>query len=251
MIQYKTKAEIEIMQEGGAKLVQVFDLVGSKLKTGMTTREVDNIAEREITRLGGTPSFKKVSGYHDTICISINDQVVHTPPSDKVINDGDIVTVDIGFFYKGFNTDKAITYFIGKSSDCDTTKFLNAGKKALQKAIEVAVCGNYIGDISATIGTIIEEEEGYHIVRELTGHGVGKILHEDPAIPGFLNSKRKRTSPIKPGMTLAIEVIYAKGTSKFVNEKGNNWSLVTSDGSVSACFEHTIAVLEHSTLILA
>lgn len=249
MIHYKTDEEIEIMREGGAKLQQVFAEVEKALKPGLTTREVDTLAEHAIISLGGTPSFKQVDNYIDTICISINDQVVHTPPSTQIIQIGDVVTVDIGMIYNGFNTDKAETYVIGTVKP-EVETFLHIGKVALQKAIEQAVVGNHIGDISATIQKIIESG-GYHIVRELTGHGVGRTLHEQPAIPGLLKGKRKKTVPIKPGMTLAIEVIYAQTTGEINYENGQEWSLVTVDGSLAACFEHTIAVLQQSTLILA
>lgn len=250
MIKYKTESEIEIMKVGGKKLVAVFDEIESKLKPGMTTRDVDTIAESTIIKLGGTPSFKRVPGYTDTICISINDQVVHTRPSSQVINEGDVVTVDVGMFYNGFNTDKAITYYLTDKKDPEVVRFLDSGVKALNDAIKVAINGNYIGDISSSIDKEIRSN-GYHIVKELTGHGVGEILHEDPPIPGYLHTKREKTNRIKTGMTLAIEVIYATKTSKIKNEKGDEWSLVTVDGSLSACFEHTIAVLEHTTLILA
>ena len=249
MIHYKTDEEIAIMREGGTKLQQVFAKIEKELKPGLTTREVDELAEKTILSLGGTPSFKKVSNYKDSICISINDQVVHTPPSAQIIQVGDVVTVDIGMFYKGFNTDKAETYIIG-TVEPEVETFLHVGKIALQKAIEQAIVGNYIGDISSTIQKIVEGG-GYQIVRELTGHGVGRILHEQPAIPGFLKGKRKKTVPIKPGMTIAIEVIYAQSTGEIDYENGQEWSLVTRDGSLAACFEHTIAVLQRSTLILA
>ncbi|OGK16466.1 type I methionyl aminopeptidase [Candidatus Roizmanbacteria bacterium RIFCSPHIGHO2_01_FULL_39_12b] len=250
MIHLKTDEEIQIMKDGGARLQKIFQEVESKLKPGMTTKKVDEIAQSIILKLGGIPSFKRVSGYHDTICISINDQVVHTPPSSRIILDGDIVTVDIGMFYKGFNTDKANTYYIGLTSNGRISQFLDTGRFALKKGIEKAISGNYIGDISLEIEHVIEGA-GYHVIHELTGHGVGKILHEDPAIPGFLKGERKGTPQIKAGMTLAIEVIYAESTHEITAEDSQDWSLVTADGSYSACFEHTIAVLPQSTLILA
>src|SRR3989338_8504987 len=191
MITYKNDKDIGYMKEGGAKLCRVFIEVEKMLKPGVSTNDIEKEALKTIEKLGGKPSFKYVTGYQHATCICINEQVVHTPPSDMVIKNGDIVTVDVGVLYKGLNTDKAITYIVGTPSDA-SERFLSAGRRALQAGVNEAVDGHYVGDISRALQHEIESS-GYHIVRELTGHGIGKKLHEDPAIPGFLQKDSKST----------------------------------------------------------
>lgn len=249
MIKYKTDEEIKIMQAGGLRLRKVVKELMPQIKAGMTTLQIDNQAENLIKRMGGESSFKRVPNYYWSTCLSINDQIVHTPPSKKVVKSGDILTVDIGMFYQGYHTDYSDTFVVGNKTDKETNKFLNTGKNALIKAIGKAKKGNRLGDISQSIEQSIKKE-GYFIIKELTGHGVGKDLHEEPFIPGFSDRPIKDTMLIKTGLVIAIEVIYAKSTGEMKYEKKDDWSIATADGSISACFEHTVAVTDTNTIIL-
>lgn len=249
MIHLKTTKEINIMAESGKRLKKVVNQLIPIIKVGATTKEIDERAEKLVFKEGGEPSFKKVKGYHWTTCLPINEQVVHTPPSDRVLKRGDLLTLDIGMYYRGFHTDYATTLVIGETDDEKVTHFLEVGKKTLELAIEEARIGNKIGQISAAIEKNIYGN-GYYILKELTGHGIGRELHEDPYIFGFNNEPKDQTVKIKEGLTLAIEIIYSMGAEEFFYEKDNSWSVVTKDKSLSACFEHTIAVTNKKTLIL-
>ncbi len=249
MIQYKSRDEIEIMKAGGKKLKLVVSKLIPFVQAGMSTNEVDKEAERLLRAENVEPSFQRVSGYHWSTCLTVNDQVVHTPPSDRVLKNGDVLTIDIGAFYKGFNTDFATTFVIGNKAGDGVRSFLKLGEETLHKAIQQARVGNRIGHISQ----VIEHEitmGGCFIMKQLTGHGVGRELHEDPFIPGYLSKPLEKTQQIREGLVAAIEVIYSKGTEEVMPERGNSWSLVTQDGSLSACFEHTVAILDKMTIIL-
>jgi len=251
MIPLKNDKEIQIMAEGGQKLGQILKTTLSFVKPGITTAELDKIAEEEIIKKGGKPSFKMVRGYHWASCITVNSEVVHGIPGKKKIMAGDNVGIDLGIYYKGFHTDTSWTILVpgGEAKkDKEKKKFLKAGKEALALAIQKARPGNYLGQISETIQTQIEGA-GYHVVRELTGHGVGKSLHEDPCIPGFINGDIKKTIKIKKGMTLAIEIIYTFGKPDIVLE-ADGWTIATKDGKISALFEGTVAVGPNGPLIL-
>jgi methionyl aminopeptidase len=249
MIDVKTEKEIGDMKEGGARLRKVVQQLLPSIQPGVTTAHIDKEAERLLIAAGVEPSFKRVKGYHWSICIPINDQVVHTPPSEQVIKEGDLVTLDIGAYYRGFHTDWATTVVAGGVTDKKVDAFLAVGREALKKGLAQVAAGNRIGQISEAI----EKEvygAGYYILKQLTGHGVGRELHEDPFIPGILEKAIAKTPLIKPGMTFAIEVIYSMGTEEIDYEEGDDWSVVTRDRSLSACFEETIAVSENKSFIL-
>lgn len=248
MIKLKTKEEIGIMKEGGKRLKEVVKDLMPQIKAGMTTNDIDRKAEDLIKKKGGEPSFKRVKGYFWSTCLTINDQIVHTPPSDRVLKDGDILTVDIGMYLKGFHTDYADTIAIGKI-DKKVKQFLETGKKTLDLALKKVKKGNRLGNISQTIEKEIRIA-GYSIIPELTGHGVGRDLHEDPIVPGYLDTPINNTLKIKTGLVIAVEVIYAMGKGEMIHESGNSWSIQTADNSLSACFEHTIAVTDTNTFIL-
>ena len=178
----------------------------------------------------------------------INEQIVHTPPADRVLQEGDILTVDLGMYYKGFHTDFANTIEIGEVKQRNRA-FLGKGKKTLELAIKKVKTGTRLGEVSKTIQEGIEKA-GYSIVKELTGHGIGRDLHEDPNIPGFLEGPLESTLLVKPGLVVAIEVIYARGDGEMEYETKDGWSIRTSDRSLSACFEHTIAVTDGGSIIL-
>lgn len=249
MITYKTDAEIEIMKQGGIKLKEVMRQLVPHIKAGITTNELNKLAEDLIREQGADISFNKVEGYKWAVCVPINEQVVHTPPTKRVLKDGDVLTVDIGAFFKGFHTDHAITVVVGGKATPEIETFLQVGKDALQLAIEQAHVGNRIGHISEAIEKKVVGA-GYTIMRQLTGHGVGRDLHEDPFIPGFLSKSVEKTMKLKPGMVLALEVIYSMGSGEIAYEKDQEWSIITEDKSMSACFEHTVAITDKNTLVL-
>lgn len=249
MIHIKTEEEIEKMREGGSKLKNVVNELLPKIIPGVTTEQIDKEAERLIKKQGATPSFKEVKGYYWTTCLPINEQVVHTPPSKRIVKNGDVLTVDIGVYYKGYHTDWATTLIVGESKNSEIKKFLEAGKSTLKKAILQAKVGRRIGNISETIEKEIYSH-GYFILKELTGHGIGKDLHEEPYIPSYMNRSVEKTPLIKAGMALAIEIIYSMGTEKIAYEEDNDWSIMTADRSMSACFEQTIAVTDNNSFIL-
>ncbi|OGK25090.1 type I methionyl aminopeptidase [Candidatus Roizmanbacteria bacterium RIFCSPLOWO2_01_FULL_37_13] len=248
MIKLKIKEEIGIMKEGGRRLREVVKELIPQIKAGITTKQIDNKAEKLIIKMGGEASFKKVKGYFWSTCLPLNEQIVHTPPSDRVLKECDVLTVDIGMYYKGFHTDFADTIAIGKVSE-DVTKFLQTGRKTLDLAIKKTKKESRIGEISQTIQKEVGKA-GYSIVKELTGHGVGRNLHEDPYIPGFLDRPVENTLIIKPGLVIAIEIIYAMGNGKMEYEENDDWSIRTTDKSLSACFEHTVAVTDGGSIIL-
>jgi methionyl aminopeptidase len=248
MVNLKSDQEIKIMAEGGKRLKKVVKELLPLIKKGITTKEIDSKAEELIKKQGGRSSFKTVSGYLWTICSPINEQIVHTKPSDRILKEGDVVTLDIGMLYKGFHTDYAITRLVGKNEDPKINKFLKTGEKTLYQAIKQAKIGNRLGSISSTIEKEITGA-GYFIIKKLTGHGIGKKLHEDPYVLGFVDRPISKSLLIKKGLVIAIEIIYAMGTDKIIYEE-DNWSIITKDRSLSACFEHTIAVTDHGPVIL-
>jgi methionyl aminopeptidase len=250
MIDYKTQEEIEIMRQGGKILSDVLWEVMAAVKPGVTELELDALADRLITEKGGKAAFKKVKGYRYATCISTNNVVVHGIPSEYKLKDGDIIGVDCGVFYEGLNTDMSHSVRVGGEKGDEVDKFLKVGEKALEEAIKQAKIGNRIGHISQTIQRIVEEENGYSIVRSLIGHGVGKKLHEDPEVPGVLMDKIEKTPELKEGMTIAIEIIYNMGGPDVSFYSRDGWTIGTSDGSLSGLYERTVAITEKGPEIL-
>jgi len=249
MINYKTEEEIKIMFEGGKKLRRIIDQVKNEVKEGMTTMMIEERARELIKKEKAEISFNKVDGYDFATCLPINEQIVHTRPSKRILKEGDLLTIDMGVFYGGFHTDCAETIVVGQKEEGEIKKFLDTGKEALALAIKKAKSDAYLGEISLAIEQTVTKN-GYFIIKQLTGHGIGKNLHEDPFVFGFLNQPVEKTLKIRPGLVIAIEVIYSTGTEEMVYEPGDSWSIVTKDGSLSACFEKTIAILENKTLVL-
>jgi methionyl aminopeptidase len=249
MIHLKTPEEIEIMTHCGKILRETVEELVPQIKEGVTTLFLDEEAERIIIKKGGESSFKKVKGYHWSTCIAVNEQTVHTPPSKRVLKDEDVVTLDIGAFYKGFHTDYATTVVVGGVRDEKVARFLEVGEKALEKGIAKAKANHHLGEISK----VIEDEvvgNGYFILKELTGHGVGRELHEDPYVLNYLDRPIEKTYKMRQGLVIAVEVIYSMGTERIAYEKGSNWSIITADHSLSGCFEKTIAITNENTYIL-
>lgn len=251
MIPIKTNKEIEIMKEGGRRLTWVLKKILQAVKPGVSLKELDRLAELLIEKKKGKPSFKMVKNYHWATCINVNQGVVHGIPNEYKLKDKDVVSIDIGVFYKGLHTDVARTLRVRTKNEKLKTKndiFLRAGERALKEAIEVTRAGNRVGHISAAIENEIRKA-GLNPIKALTGHGVGKKLHEPPQIPCFLKETIGKTSQLKPGMALAIEVIYTKGKSEVVIKK-DGWTVETADGKLAGLFEDTVLITEKEPLIL-
>lgn len=247
-ITIKTPEEIEIMRYAGKVLTATLDKLASSVKEGVSTKELDNIAENFIrSHTGCTPGFKGYNGFPASLCTSINDEVVHGIPSfDRILQWGDIIGLDCGVFYKGLHTDACRTCIVGTVPH-EVKQFVKVTKEALQKCVKQVRPGGHIGDISSVIQETLERFD-YSPVIECTGHGVGHDLHEAPEI---LNAGSKGTGPVmKAGMVLAIEPISAMGSGD-VETAEDDWTMFTADGSLSAHFEYTVLVTEDGYEILA
>lgn len=248
-ITLKTDDEIQIMKEGGTILRKVVDEIIPKIDVGMKTEDIDSEAERLIKSYGAEPSFKTVKGYSWSTCLPVNAQAVHTPPSKYELTDGDIITLDIGVLYKGFHTDFAYSKLVGTSKDEKKTKFLTVGQETLEKALKKVKPGVHLGEIAEFIEKEINKH-GYFILKELTGHGIGRTLHEDPFVLNYLDRPVQKTYRMKPGFVMALEIIYSMGTEEIAYETGNSWSIITKDKSLSGWFEKTVAVTAENGFIL-
>jgi methionyl aminopeptidase len=242
----KSPAEIEKMRISGKALRQVHDAIAPFVKPGATTMDLENVAVRKIAELGGIAAFKGYHGYPAALCTSVNNEVVHGMPNEKrVLNEGDIVSIDCGVIIDGFYSDAAVTYPVGKVSP-ETQKLLDVTLASLEAAIQQCQVGGRLFDISAAVQEICEAE-GFGVVRDFVGHGIGKSMHEDPQVPNFgVAGKGPR---LKAGMVLAIEpMINAGGPEVRVLKDG--WTAVTVDGSYSAHFEHTVAITKDGPRVL-
>jgi len=256
MFSIKTEKEIKLMKEGGRKLALVFAEVVKKIKPGVRLEQLDRLAEELIIKQGGFPSFKTVEGYHWATCININEGVVHGIPNDYQIKGGDLVSLDMGMLYGGLHTDMARTLWVKNSKseilrrgkDRQNSKFLKTGKEALKSAIKATKAGKRIGHISAAMEKVIRKA-GFSPVEDLTGHGVGRKLHEEPQIPCFLDKLINQTSVLQQGMTLAIEVIYTWGRPDLALAD-DGWTIKTADGKLAALFENTVLVTKKEPVIL-
>lgn len=248
MIDIKTREEIEIMREGGQKLARIKDRLREEIRPGTVPLELDKLAEKLILEEGGKPSFKMVENYDWTTCINRNEGVVHGVPNGNPLKEGDIVSLDIGIFYKGFHTDTSFTVPLGRV-DRETKRFLQAGQEALDVSIKQAKPGNRVSHISRAMQEVVEHY-GYTPSRDLTGHGVGRNLHEEPMVPCFLGGGLEEGVLLKKGMTLALEAIYMMGSHEIVVSKEDGWTISTRDGKIAGLFEETIAVTDKSPLLL-
>lgn len=240
------------MRIGGKMLASVLLETLKHIKPGVTELEVDDVAEKLILQKGGEPGFKKVKGYHSTLCVATNEIVVHGIPTKRVFTKGDLVCIDCGVFYGGLHTDMAETIYLDDPKDPhrkEKQTFLTVGKQALEKAMSVAREGNRVGHISQVIQNIVEGAR-YSVVRTLVGHGVGKELHEDPEVPGFLEKPVEKTPLLKSGMTIAVEVIYTMGKPEVEYASDDGWTIQTADKSLSAVFERTILITKAEPEIL-
>ncbi|MCX8131374.1 MAG: type I methionyl aminopeptidase [Clostridia bacterium] len=251
MISIKSKAEIELMKKSGEILAEALIKVKEAVRPGITTLEIDKIVEGFIRENGAIPSFKGYKGlpgavdYPASICSSVNDEVVHGIPGLRELKNGDIISVDIGVYLNGFHADAARTFPVGKISDA-AQKLIDVTKQSFYEGIKQAVDGNRIVDISIAIQNYVESN-GFSVVREYVGHGIGKEMHEAPQIPNYRT--RERGPRLQPGMTLAVEPMVNAG-KYFVKLLENKWTVVTEDGSLSAHYENTIAITDKEPIIL-
>lgn len=244
MIPLKTPEEIQIMKEGGRRLALVMEKMVEAVRPGVTLSRLDKLADLEIKTQGGTPSFRMVPGYQWATCLNINQGVVHGIPSSYQLKASDLLSLDIGMFYRGFHTDMATTVAASGAKG----KFLKAGEKALEQAIKMAKDGNFVAHISKAIEKTIRKAD-FSPVEALTGHGVGKKLHEEPAIPCFWEGSVKDSPRLYSGMVLAIEVIYAQGQPDVVLGS-DGWTIETADGKPAGLFEETVAITPKGPIIL-
>lgn len=246
MIKIKSPHEIEAMRSAGKILAETFEYLAESIQPGISTAELDDIAARFIRKNNATCSFWQYNGYPAHICSSVNEQVVHGIPSKKVkLKEGDIVSLDIGVYYKGYHSDSARTFAVGEISP-EAEKLIRVTKESFYEGLKMAQAGNRVFDIGAAVQTYVEEN-GFSVVRSLVGHGVGSALHEDPEVPNF--GTPGRGARLMPGMTLAIEPMVNQGTYH-VNTLSDGWTVVTADGKLSAHYEHTILVKDGEAEIL-
>ena len=247
MIQLKSAREIDLMAQGGGILAATVERLRAAVEPGITTGHLDTIAEEFIrSHEGAVPAFKGLYGFPGSICASVNHEIVHGIPSKKrVLQDGDIISLDVGVGYRGYFTDSATTVPVGKISE-EAERLLDVTQRALAAGIAAAQLDNHIGDIGAAVQAVVEPA-GFSIVRDLVGHGIGVEFHEEPQVPNY--GKPKRREKLVPGLTIAIEPMVNLG-GPATRTLGDRWTIVTLDGSLSAHFEHTVAITEHGPRVL-
>ncbi len=245
MIVYKTPRELDIMREAGRIVALTHEELKKHIVPGVTTKELDEIAEKFIRSCGATPSFKGYGGFPGSICTSVNEVLVHGIPGNRVLKEGDIISIDIGAKYNGYHGDSAWTYPVGKIDE-ETRRLLEVTEKSLYIGLEKAKPGERLSNISHAIQVFVESN-GFSVVREYVGHGIGKQLHEDPPVPNY--GPPDKGPILKPGMVLCIEPMVNAG-SRYVKTLADNWTVVTVDGKNCAHYEHTIAITEEGCEIL-
>ncbi len=245
MIILKSKREIEVIRENGRILAQTFKLVEKNIKEGIKTKKLDRLAEEFIKKNGAHPAFKGYRGFPANICISINEEVVHGIPTDRILVSGDIVSVDIGVYKDGYFADGAFTYKVGETSP-KAQKLIDITRNSLYKGIESCLEGKNLSDISFAIQSYVEAF-GFQVVRELVGHGIGRDMHEEPQVPNF--GTPGQGPVLKEGMVLAIEPMVNQKTYE-IETLDDGWTVVTKDRSLSAHFEHTVCITKNGPKIL-
>ena len=243
----KSPREIELMREAGRILAKTHEELAKNLRPGMSTWDIDHMGEEIIRSYGCSPSFKNYNGYPASICVSVNDEVVHgIPHKEHFLDEGDIVSLDAGVIYKGYHSDAARTYGIGQIDD-DAKKLIEVTRQSFFEGIKFAKAGNHLNDISAAIQKYAESF-GFGVVRDLVGHGIGSHLHEDPEIPNF--ARKRKGILLQPGMTLAIEPMITEGSYEVV-WLDDDWTVMTEDGGWAAHYENTILITENEPEILS
>jgi len=245
MITIKTSEEIEIMRQGGKILARIMAELGKRIEPGKRTKDLDKVANDLVLKYGAKPSFLGHQGFPARLCVSVNEELVHCVPSERKLKQGDIVSLDLGIKYKGFHTDMAITLPVGRVSS-EAQRLIRTTKKALKRGIKKVRPGNTFGDIGNTIQRYVESQ-GYNVVQDLCGHGIGRQVHEDPQILNY--GKRKTGAKLRTGMVFCIEPMVTIGDWHLKKAK-DNYGFQTRDGSLCAHFEHTIAVTENGCEVL-
>ena len=247
MIQLKSAREIDVMADGGRILADAVAVLAAAVKPGMTTADLDRLADDFIrSHDGAVPAFKGLYDFPASVCTSINDEIVHGIPSpSRRLIEGDLVSIDVGVRYKGYYTDSATTVAVGEVDET-SQRLLDVTQRALDAGIAAAHPGNHIGDIGAAVQDLVEDA-GFSVVRDLVGHGIGVAFHEEPQVPNY--GKPKRRERLAPGLTIAIEPMVNVGSAK-TRTMPDRWTIKTADGSRSAHFEHTVAITEHGPRVL-
>jgi len=245
MITLKSEKEIEFMRDAGRIAAETQMLVGQAIRPGITTQELDSIAKHHIEKCGAKPSFLGYCGYPATINASINEEIVHGIPGERVLKDGDIISIDLGAKYKGFHSDCAKTFAVGKITD-EAARLIDVTEQAFLAGMNAFVGGDHLASISAAVQKVAEDA-GFSVVRELVGHGIGRDLHEEPNVPNFVSGGRG--PKLRVGMVLAIEPMVNYGR-KETYTKSDGWTVVTRDGSLSSHYENTVALTDNGPVIL-
>ncbi len=245
MIQYKSSREIEKIRKAGRVVVEILDLISENVRPGVTTRKLDSLATEHFKKKNARPAFLGYQGFPASICVSVNDEVVHGIPGDKTLVEGEIVSVDVGAVVDGYFGDSARSFAVG-TVNSKAKRLLSATEEALNRGIKACVVGNRLGDLSSAIQSYVESE-GFSVVRDLVGHGIGKKMHEEPQVPNF--GEPGTGIELKEGLVVAIEPMINAGGYK-VRVLSDGWTIVTDDGSLSAHFEHTVAITSNGPEIL-
>jgi len=245
MITIKSLAEIEIMRENGKILAKIMEELKKKVRPGITTKELDKVAQDLVLKSGAKPSFKGYQNFPASLCTSINEEIVHCLPSNRALKEGDIISLDLGIFLKGFHVDMAVTLPVGEVKP-EILRLIRVTKKALKRAIKKVRPGNTVGDIGNTIQRYVESQ-GFSVIKELCGHGIGRELHEEPEILNY--GQRHKGEKLKEGMTFCLEPMVTMGDWKIKKSK-DGYGYQTADGSLSAHFEQTVVVTKNGCQVL-
>jgi len=247
MIIRKSAKDIELMQRSGAVLAQVHDLLAPLVRPGVTTAELDRIAEEFIREHGGSPTFKGYQGFPATLCTSVNAKVVHGIPDEVLLEEGDLLSIDCGVTLRGWVSDSARSYVVGGTGGGEAQRLIDVSYDALEAGIAECQAGRTVGDIGHAVQTVAEAA-GFHVIRKLVGHGVGRNMHEDPQVPNYGSPG---TGPVlEPGYVFALEPMIAIGTHDITEDEQDGWSIYTADGSLAAHVEHTVAITQDGPLVL-
>jgi len=246
MIIYKSSAELEVMRQSGRIVAQILGELEPLVRPGIRTRDLDLYAEKRTRELGAVPAFKGYRGYPASVCVSVNEEIIHGIPSGRILQEGDIVSLDFGVLFESFYSDSALTVPVGRATE-EAARLIASARKAFFKGLEQVREGNRLSDVSAAVQRSVEGD-GFSVIRQFVGHGIGRALHEEPQIPNF--GAPGRGPKLKPGMTLAIEPMIALGGWE-VEVLEDGWTAVTKDRSLSAHYEHTVALTEAGPEILS
>jgi len=245
-VNLKTPQEIELMREGGHILAEILDVLVASVKVGIQTKELETMARELISVRGAKPSFLNYNGFPATLCVSINEEIVHGLPSERKLKDGDLVKLDLGVLYKGFHTDSARSVIVGSTQRLQIQKLIDVTAEALRVGIETAQPGKTLGDVGHAIHEYVKSQ-GFDVVRDLIGHGIGTEVHEEPEVPNY--GKPGQGLVLKPGMVIAIEPMVVMGGHRIANGP-DGYAYITADKKLSAHIEHTIAITETGPEIL-